>query len=91
MSKARFYWARIGNGNPEPVAVTGRKPHRLATTIGCPDTFVVDGPDSAILLLEDEYDRLEAPLTPQQEERAMARERRARALLQNHSYAGFGR
>ena len=91
MKKVRYYWARIGAGNPEPVAVVGQKPHRIATTLGCPDTFAVDDPDPAIMLYEDEFDALRPPLTPEQEERALKRERRAAALLISHRYAGFGR
>lgn len=89
--KARFYWARIGDGNYEPVAVKGAKPHRMAYTIGCPDPFPVDGPDSAIELATGEYDRMEAPLTPKQEENARRREARYRAMNGHHGYAGFGR
>jgi hypothetical protein len=90
-TKAKFYWARIGDGNFEPVAVTGKKGERMAYTIGCPDPFPVDVADSAIVLSEDEYDRLSAPLTPKQEAAAQARERRYQALRNSHSYAGFGR
>lgn len=95
-AKAKFYWARIGDGNYEPVAVRGKKGERMAYTIGCPDPFAVDTPDSAVLLYEDENDywakgALEAPETPEQEKRSLARERRARALMASHGYAGFGR
>lgn len=89
--KAKFYWARIGEGNYEPVAVTGKKGERLAYTIGCPDPFPVDTDDSAVLLAEDDYDRMQAPLTPKQEEAALRRERRYRAMAATHHYAGFGR
>lgn len=89
--RARFYWARIGDGNYEPVAVRGRKGQRLAWTIGCPDPFAVDVPDSAIFLNEDEFEQLEAPLTPKQEENARRRERHYRAMQGSHGYAGFGR
>lgn len=93
--KAKFYWARIGEGNYEPVAVCGKKGERMAYTIGCPDPFSVDGPDSAILLADEWGDQPEspmtAPLTPKQEESALRRERRARALMGSHGYAGFGR
>ena len=90
-NRAKFYWARIGDGNFEPVAVRGKKGERMAYTIGCPDPFPVDVPDSAILLSEDEYEQLTAPLTPKQEAAAEARERRYRAMAGSHSYAGFGR
>lgn len=91
MDKARFYWARIGEGSYEPVAVTGKKPHRLAYTIGCPDPFEVDTPDSCIELATGEYDKMNRPLTPKQEENARRRERHYRAQNGNHGYAGFGR
>jgi hypothetical protein len=91
--KAKFYWARIGNGNYEPVAVKGKKGVRMAYTIGCADPFQVDEPDSAIELYEDkDYpDRPEPPLTPKQEAAALRRERRYRELSGHHGYAGFGR
>lgn len=94
--KAKFYWARIGDGNFEPVAVRGKKGSRQAWTIGCADPFAVDEPDSAIKLLEkadDDFDGgpMSPPLTPKQEAAALARERRYRALAGSHGYAGFGR
>lgn len=90
--KVKFYWARIGDGNYEPVAVRGKRPHRMAYTIGCPDPFAVDGSDSAIELCTNEYDRMPPPpLTPKQEARAIARERRASEQMGSHGYAGFGR
>ena len=95
MARAKFYWARVGDGNYEPVAVTGKKGKRMAYTIGCPDPFAVDGPDPAILLYteyEDEPPELmDAPPTPKQEEAALRRERRYRAQAGHHGYAGFGR
>lgn len=95
IEKARFYWARIGDGNFEPVAVRGRKGERMAWTIGCADPFPVDTLDSAILLADEWGDQPEspmtAPLTPAQEESAARRERHARAALEHHGYAGFGR
>lgn len=48
---AKFYWAIIGDSQPEPVAVTGKIGARWAYTIGCPDPFAVDAPDSNIQLL----------------------------------------
>lgn len=53
MSEAKtFYaWVRVGDGEPEPAAITGKKPNRKATTIGCPDTFDVDDPDSGCSIL----------------------------------------
>lgn len=91
--RANFYWARIGNGNYEPVAVKGKKGDRMAYTIGCADPFPVDEVDSAIQLYEDaDYpDRPEPPLTPKQQEAADRRERRYQALRTSHGYAGFGR
>jgi hypothetical protein len=90
-TKARYYWARIGTGNYEPVAVRGKRGERMAWTIGCADPFAVDTPDTAIELNEDEYEQLTVPLTPEQEERALRRERNARAQFEHHGYAGFGR
>lgn len=47
MSRDVYYaWVRVGNGEPEPAAITGEKPHRKATTFGCPDAFDVDDPES---------------------------------------------
>lgn len=89
--RAKFYWARIGDGNFEPVAVKGKKGERIAYTIGCADPFPVDTPDTAVFLSEDEYDKLRPPQTPEQEENTLRRERHARAQFANHGYAGFGR
>lgn len=89
--RAKFYWAMIGDGGYEPVAVKGKKGERLAYTIGCPDPFPVDVEDSAVSLCEDEYEQLEAPLTPKQQAAADRRERRFRAMQATHGYAGFGR
>lgn len=91
MGKVQFYWARIGDGNYEPVAVKGKKGERQAFTIGCPDPFAVDTPDTVITLAEDEYDLMRAPLTPKQEKAALAKERRYRQMAGHHGYAGFGR
>lgn len=88
--KAKFYWARIGDGNFEPVAVRGKKGERMAYTIGCADPFAVDEPNSAVLLDED-YSPMDPPLTPKQEANALRRERRYRELHGFHGYAGFGR
>lgn len=90
-NKTQFYWARIGEGNYEPVAVKGKKGERMAYTFTCPDPFPVDTPDTVIQLNINEYDKLTPPLTPKQEARALARERRFRAMQENHRYAGFGR
>lgn len=87
--RVKFYWARIGDGNFEPVAVKGRKGKRMAYTIGCPDPFPVDVADSAIQLHED--GPADVPLTPKQEENALRRERHYRAMQGSHGYAGFGR
>lgn len=96
MREAEFYWARIGDGNFEPVAVRGKKGARMAYTIGCADPFAVDEANPAIVLLErddDSYDGgpIKAPLTPKQEAAARRRERRYREISASHGYAGFGR
>lgn len=96
MRKTRFYWARIGDGNYEPVAVIGRKGARMAYTIGCQDPFSVDEDNPAIVVLEkseNAYDggQMTAPLTPKQEAAADRRERRYREIAAQHRYAGFGR
>ncbi len=92
-AKPKFYWARIGDGNYEPVAVTGKKGARMAYTIGCADPFAVDEPDPAIQLYDDKDwpERPEPPLTPKQQEAALRRERRYQAMRATHNYAGFGR
>lgn len=46
MTEHYYAWVRVGSGDPEPAAITGQKPNRKATTIGCPDTFNVDDQDS---------------------------------------------
>lgn len=58
MTEAVYYaWVRVGDGEPEPAAITGKKPNRKATTLGCPDTFDVDDPTSgcSIVLLAPNY------------------------------------
>lgn len=52
-----YAWVRVGGGEPEPAAISGNKPNRKATTIGCPDTFDVDNPESGcnIVLLARNY------------------------------------
>lgn len=52
-SKAQFYWAIIGDANPEPVAVVTKDGERFAYTIGCPDPFALDVPDPNIELVEE--------------------------------------
>ncbi len=42
LGKSIFYWAVVGDGNPEPVAVQGKKGSRQAFTIGCPDAYNID-------------------------------------------------
>lgn len=98
IEKAKFYWARIGDGNFEPVAVRGKNGSRQAWTIGCPDPFDVDGPDSPVLLEREgdeeddpECEPMNPPLTPKQENAARRREKRYRAIEISHRYAGFGR
>lgn len=51
MIKGEFYWAVVGDANPEPVAVVTENGVRKAYTCGCPDPFVVDGPDASIVLI----------------------------------------
>jgi hypothetical protein len=89
--KIKFHWARIGDGNYEPVAVSGKRGKRKAWTIGCGDPFEVDVPDSAIFLEESEFYEMLPPLTPKQEANAERRERAAQRAMKSHSYAGFGR
>jgi hypothetical protein len=50
--KARFYWAIVGDANPEPVAVTTENGQRVAYTIGCADPFPLDVPEPNIELVE---------------------------------------
>lgn len=49
---AKFYWAIIGDSQPEPVAVVGKQGARWAYTLGCPDPFAVDAPDANIQLIQ---------------------------------------
>jgi hypothetical protein len=51
MTEHYYAWVRVGNGDPEPAAITGKKPHRKATTFGCPDTFDVDRADSGCSII----------------------------------------
>lgn len=52
MNAAKFYWAIVGDASPEPVAVVEEGGRRVAYTCGCPDPFVVDGPEANIELVE---------------------------------------
>lgn len=53
MDKAQFFWAIIGDANPEPVAVLEKGGQRFAYTLGCPDPFPLDGPNPNIELIEE--------------------------------------
>lgn len=71
MNAAKFYWAVVGDANPEPVAVVVEDGRRVAYTCGCPDPFEVDGPDARIQLVHTErtpagYVRGRKPLQPGQ-------------------------
>jgi hypothetical protein len=46
--KAAFFWAIVGDSEPEPVAVTGEPGNRMAYTIGCADPFPLDIPSPNI-------------------------------------------
>jgi hypothetical protein len=63
MSEHYYAWVRVGDGEPEPAAIRGDKPNRTATTIGCPDTFNVDDPESgcSIVLVADRSERFTNP------------------------------
>jgi hypothetical protein len=100
MSDEHFYcWVRVGDGEPEPAAVEGEKPNRKATTIGCPDPFMIDEPECPCQLLYESGDGLveEAEITADvglvSYKEAQAQERRWRKHIAkySHSYAGFGR
>lgn len=49
--KSQFYWAVVGDGSPEPVAVRGERGSRQAFTIGCPDPYLIDQGDCPCRLL----------------------------------------
>ena len=51
LAKAEFYWAIVGDANPEPVAVIIENGKRVAYTCGCADSFDVDGPNARIELI----------------------------------------
>jgi len=46
-----YFWAVVGDGNPEPVAVDGEPGNLRAYTIGCPDPYMLDDPDCPCKLL----------------------------------------
>lgn len=48
-----YFWAVIGNGNPEPVAVDGEPGSLRAYTIGCPDPYYLDDPNCPCRLLPE--------------------------------------
>lgn len=69
MATGEFYWAVVGDANPEPVAVVVEGGKRVAYTCGCPDPFDVDGPDARIVLIgtsgrHEPAAPLRAPPTP---------------------------
>jgi hypothetical protein len=93
--KAEFYWAIIGDANPEPVAVTMLDGKRVAYTIGCPDPFDLEGgcvelihDTQEVNLREYDFDAMEyreAPVKPltiplKPSERAAEREKAERWL-----------
>ena len=95
MNKTEFVWVRVGDGDPEPAALEGKKGERKATTIGCPDPFMIDEKGCPCKLIYD-GDRthgrktnellavIEVPDKP-------IAESTARKLAKQYSYAGFGR
>ena len=92
-AKAKFYWARIGDGNPEPVAVQRVDGKRVCYTFACPDPFEL-GRGSAVKLgerIEPDYDFLTPEEQTREDEKAKRREERYRRLHPSHGYAGFGR
>jgi hypothetical protein len=46
-----YFWAVVGKGNPEPVAVDGEPGSLRAYTIGCPDPYLLDDPACPCRLL----------------------------------------
>lgn len=104
--KATFYWAIVGDSDPEPVAVTGEPGSRLAYTIGCPDPFPLDVPDANIELVEasgmyggvwrQEPRQLEPPEKLRAADHVARREATEKRLERDrkrgivHGYAGFG-
>ena len=47
-----YVWVRVGNGEPEPAALKGEKPHRKIITLGCPDPFEIDQPGSGCSIVQ---------------------------------------
>jgi len=94
-----YVWVRVGDGDPEPAALEGEKPNRKATTLGCPDPFMIDEPDCPCQLLYLSGDgfaeeaTLEFSDTFVSRVEAVAAEKRWKKHLATHyhSYAGFGR
>ena len=63
MADHYYAWVRVGDGDPEPAAIKGKKPNRTATTLGCPDPFNVDDPASgcSLVLLAEAPGRYSSP------------------------------
>jgi hypothetical protein len=99
MTETFYAWVRVGDGNPEPAAVEGKKGERKATTLGCPDPFLIDEKGCPCKLLYDGNTQMGsmATMEPPDDEisasEARKREREYRAYMRaaRHSYAGFGR
>lgn len=99
--KTKFVWVRVGDGDPEPAALGGKTGERRATTIGCPDPFMLDEPGCPCKLVYEATSdfaggylaELTAPDEEISAEEANKRQQEYRAYIkaQRHSYAGFGR
>lgn len=82
MAIGTFYWAVIGDANPEPVCVVEENGKRVAYTCGCQDSFDVDGEDTRIKLvdwkssvaslLKDDPTPMQIPATPREKAEARA-------------------
>lgn len=51
--KAQFYWAVVGDGDPEPVGIKVVNGSRQAFTLGCADPYFIDGPECPCRLLPE--------------------------------------
>ena len=94
LSNVRFYWARIGDGNPEPVAVKRENGKRVCYTLACPDPYDVEGKTSPVKLgdrIEPDYDFLRPDEQALEDKRDARRREYYFKKHTSHSYAGFGR
>jgi hypothetical protein len=96
-NKSEFWWASIAGANCEPVEVTMIDGKRVAYTCGCGDPFYIDEPECLCVLIPvyeyrgngvDSYGPMVRVLTPKQEKRQEAKERRINRELARHRWRG---